>query len=78
LVATLRRSMKITRSLALAAATVLASTGLAMTAGTASADTAIDCYEAGFDHSPSASVVLTPPKVTVDDGDPYVRQSGSC
>ena len=39
---------------------------------------AADCYEAGLDHSPSASVQLFPPQVSVDDGDPYVRYDPNC
>jgi hypothetical protein len=46
------------------------------TAPLAHADT---CYEAGFERSPSAAVVLAPPAVAVDDGDPYAHVSpGAC
>ena len=64
--------------LALAAglAAVPAVTAVALSGGGAvTAGTAVCIYEVGFGHLPGATVGTTPPKVTVDDGDPYVRKA---
>lgn len=66
--------MKFTRILATGAAAAAITAGFTVVAVTAQADdSAITCYEVGFDHLPGASASTNPPRVTVDDGDPYVR-----
>lgn len=63
--------MNVKKALAVAFAASAIATGLTLTASPA---LALTCYDVGFSHSPSAYVTGTPPRLVVDDGDPYVRQ----
>lgn len=64
--------MNVKRICAAVAATAGITAGLATLAAPAHAED-ITCYEVGFDHLPNAWVQANPPRVILDDGDPYIR-----
>jgi hypothetical protein len=69
--------MTIRRIAAGVGATAAILTGLVV--ATVPAALADDCYEVGFERTPSAGAQTSPPKVSVDDGDPYYRVNpGAC
>jgi hypothetical protein len=67
------------RKLAVAGLTTAVATIVLGAAGTTAAFadpvSNLTCYSVGFQSSPSVTIVASPPKATVNDGNPYVNHT---